>query len=466
VIGCEDGIDRLWDLDTFKPEGPALGTRRSILGVAFTPDGRSLVAVDQSGQSRTWATPVPLEEEDLDRVALQLQVRTGLRMESGTEVTLLKPEEWEQRRDELVRLEGSTARAWRFRVSEADFHHARAQDAEQAGNVFGTVWHLDRLIAQRPGDWLLHARRGKAHSAAGQFEQAAADYDQAQRRGAGEELVNWYQQRVAHCRPTKQFATALWYLDRVLPLRPGDWTVHRDRADVLADLGKREESEAALTRAVELGADFTVVLRLAEVFARRGQWERAAALLGEARQKGPAPLDLVHLQAMALLQAGDTAGYRRLCTGLLRAAAQAGLSPLSANTIAWTCTLGPGAVEDYGPAVTLAEQAVAAARGEARHLFLNTLGAVLYRAGRYQEALERLNEAVAAKEGTGVVQDWLFLAMVHHQLRKPGEAKKWLARAAPREGNDRFWEKAEVELLHREAETLILGKPEQGTKKD
>jgi hypothetical protein len=56
------------------------------------------------------------------------------------------------------------------------------------------------------------------------------------------------------------------------------------------------------------------------------------------------------------------------------------------------------------------------------------------------------------------VQDWLFLAMTEHRRGNAGEAKKWLARAAaapPVTGDNRFWEKAEIELLRSEAEALL-----------
>ncbi len=457
VIGCADGIVRLWDLATFQPVGPPLAMPQLILGVTFTPDGRSVVAVDQTGHSRSWATPTPVQE-DVDRLALQLQVRTGLRLEAGTEVSLLKAQEWEQRRQELIRLEGSADSACRFRMSAADYHYGLAQDAEEDGNTFAAVWQLDRLIALGPDDWFLYARRGRAHSAAGQLEFAAADYEQARKRQAGDGLVDWYRLRVTECRTAKEFATALWYLDQVRPLRPGDWTVFRDRADLLAGLGKKEESDAALERAVEMGGDVQVALRLVEVYARKGQWQRAASLLGEKQQKGPAPLslNLAYQHAIALLQAGDAVGYQKLCAGLLQATAQAKLSPSAANSVAWATALGPAGVADYEPVIRYAEQAVAAARGaQSKHLVLNTLGAVLYRAGRHQEAIQRLEEAVTLDQGKGVIQDWLFLAMANHQLHKPEEARKWLAKAVPPKGNNNFWEKAEVELLHCEAEALI-----------
>src|SRR5262245_47556757 len=54
---------------------------------------------------------------------------------------------------------------------------------------------------------------------------------------------------------------------------------------------------------------------------------------------------------------------------------------------------------------------------------------VLYRAGRVDAAVQRLNEAITGHGEGGVVEDWLFLAMAYHQLKRPQEARRWLEKA-------------------------------------
>jgi hypothetical protein len=49
-----------------------------------------------------------------------------------------------------------------------------------------------------------------------------------------------------------------------------------------------------------------------------------------------------------------------------------------------------------------------------RHAWLNTLGAVLVRAGRHKEALARLQQGVKEAGGAGTVDDGLLRALVHH----------------------------------------------------
>src|SRR5262249_51558966 len=87
----------------------------------------------------------------------------------------------------------------------------RARDAEQDGDTFAAVRHLDHLLAARPDDWLLHARRGRALSHAGRLHQAAAAYAAALRQGRLDDLLAWYAARAAECKALRQDAAAQWY---------------------------------------------------------------------------------------------------------------------------------------------------------------------------------------------------------------------------------------------------------------
>jgi uncharacterized protein HemY len=123
------------------------------------------------------------------------------------------------------------------------------------------------------------------------------------------------------------------------------------------------------------------------------------------------------------LENDDLAASRTICKGLVKAAAKTAPQPDVANGIAWMCALGPKAVEDCAPVVALAEGAVKAG-GDARerHDRLNTLGAVLCRAGRYQKARQRLDECIRIADKDAAAADWLFLALVHLGLDDPAEA--------------------------------------------
>jgi tetratricopeptide (TPR) repeat protein len=62
--------------------------------------------------------------------------------------------------------------------------------------------------------------------------------------------------------------------------------------------------------------------------------------------------------------------------------------------------------------------------------YRETYGAALYRAGKFQQAVEQLKLAVGKQgEGGGSVWQQVFLAMAHHRLRDEKEARKWLTQA-------------------------------------
>ena len=91
---------------------------------------------------------------------------------------------------------------------------------------------------------------------------------------------------------------------------------------------------------------------------------------------------------------------------------------------------------------------------------LQTLGAALYRAGRFEEAVRRLDESIQTRGDGGDARGFAFLAMAHHRLGRRDEAKRWLDKLVsyrPEEGFDFSRDDVEVRILHREAESLILG---------
>jgi tetratricopeptide (TPR) repeat protein len=220
--------------------------------------------------------------------------------------------------------------------------------------------------------------------------------------------------------------------------------------------------------------------------ARRGEWREAAAgagralgekdhaslrfLRGEALLRAGDPsgatllsdllLDTEDIpRAQKLLLRGDLPGYRVLCAGAIRRTDPERSDALTANNTAWLCALGPDALEDFGPAVVLAQSAVERATPEERFTYLNTLGAVLYRAGRDREAVERLMEAERLKPDPF---NWPFLAMAHARLGDGATARTYRARlrkeldatyATPRRQESR----QELLLFWRETEAAVGG---------
>ena len=138
-------------------------------------------------------------------------------------------------------------------------------------------------------------------------------------------------------------------------------------------------------------------------------------------------------------------------------------NPYGAKNVAWYATLAPGLDAHGDTSLRLAGVAVngtADARLKGNHL--NTLGAALYRAGRFEDAIRRLDEGIRLKGGTSEPLDWPFLAMAHDRLGHRREALRWLDRLRNRQPStdpNEFWEELEIRILRNEAEATILYDP-------
>ena len=168
----------------------------------------------------------------------------------------------------------------------------------------------------------------------------------------------------------------------------------------------------------------------------------------------------------------DIDGYRRECAELISQSGQT-KDPKTAYSLAWTCVLASDAIADREAVVRLAQGAVEAFKhsSDPDRLSLQTLGATTYRAGRFEEAVRHLGDGIKAQGKGGDVRDWLFLAMAHHHLNTPDEARKWLDKAIEwlasstrdKPKDDTFGDRIdwrtwlELQVLRREAESLIRG---------
>jgi hypothetical protein len=91
-----------------------------------------------------------------------------------------------------------------------------------------------------------------------------------------------------------------------------------------------------------------------------------------------------------------------------------------------------------------------------------TLGAIQYRAGQDAETVQELNESIRLHPNGGMSLDFLLLAMAHHRLGKPADARTWFEKATQahaKQAPDSWSERLEWQLLHREAEALLKEPP-------
>ena len=134
-----------------------------------------------------------------------------------------------------------------------------------------------------------------------------------------------------------------------------------------------------------------------------------------------------------------------------------------ASILAGVATLGPSGIGDDGKVLGWIEPLPAAvdpSQKTAKRAFLRVLGAVLYRAGRYREAIVRINEAIALGRGEVQPEEALFLALAYFRAGEPSKASELLARPWSDEPDgpsaEDWWAARGRRLLRREAVRLIL----------
>ena len=457
ATGCEDGSVQLWDVATARPIGPPRMLRGPALGVAFDRDARSLIAVDDHGNVRTWALREP-PAEPVERLIGRGQVRTGVKLDATRDVAVLDAEDWRRRRGEDGEPGSSPDPA-----AEAGWHKDCARDAEAIGDGSGARWHLDRLIGARPDDGMLHARRARTWLRDEDVRAADIDLTRAIDLGPRDRVADWLAHRAADSLADGRPAVALRLLDRVVAARPGDWPVYSLRAEVFAALGRTADREADLARAIERGADIPFLIRLAAELSRAGRWAEAVPLYDRAIAMGTVPYEVWTEAAISHLEIGDEAGYRRVCE-VMRGRYPADVPEILVRaSLASVLTLMPGVVGDDGKGLAWTESLpaaeVPAGKEHWRRSFFQVLGAILFRTGQSAEAIERTREGIAMGGGEPSFDEAVFLAMGYSTVGDHASARVLLSRLGDGgpEGpsSDAWWTARARRLLRREAVRLV-----------
>jgi serine/threonine protein kinase/Flp pilus assembly protein TadD len=329
----------------------------------------------------------------------------------------------------------------RARLVEA----ARAGDPDEWRNQVrqalarGEVGPLRELAASpRVGELPVYTLSllGNALDAAGASAEAVRVLRQAQQKYPEDAEINfqlaWALDHQPGAAADRDAEEVVRYYTVARALRPRDLAIHQFLGHALCKHNKLGEGVAVYRRAVELNLDDV----------RHYCW-----------------------LATAQLAAGDREGYRGTCTALLDRFGRADV----ACQAAWTAVLGGQSVTDPDRLVRLVQGALR--KNPMSEGCAGTLGAALYRAGRFHEAAESLGRAGAAAERVPASQGpfspayvWYFLALAHQRLGRADSARAWLNKALERtekEAQDRAlpWpRRVTLRLLRREAEGLLLGK--------
>jgi WD40 repeat protein/Flp pilus assembly protein TadD len=269
-----------------------------------------------------------------------------------------------------------------------------------------------------------------------------------------------------------RFAEAEEAYRAALKFKPDDAVAHGNLGQFLEDQARYQEAQTEFNAAIQLQPEHgSFWVGRGWTYADMGQWEKASADFVKATECQEPDVEAWYSLAMLHLRDGNQGGYRKICSGMLKGFDEGAV---------WTCTLAPNSGTDPARIPSLAEKALAKSPKE--HWDVNRLGAALYRAGRFEEAVTRLTEATELSchpYRTNMLCTWFFLAMAHHRLGHTDEARRWLdkgirgteeALKSPGEppgksGNaggvisPNWNRRLTLQLLRREAEPLIQGPP-------
>ena len=382
----------------------------------------------------------------------------------------------------------------------------RAEAYRNLGKVDEAIADLEKAEEVNLGDVHFYINLAMAYRGLGEADKALAAYDRAEELTPNNVYI--YENRGEVYNDQARYQEALADYDKALELTPRrSWTYKR-RGEAHFNLGHYHEALADIAKAVELNledlsaltwigsanlancpdeefkkgilalADKTIELTngsinaysaSASLYASFGRLDRARADSEKAIKLGIVSYYTWYMYACVCIDAGDRPAYRKACADMLQQFAESSKTS-ELYLAAWSCVLAPDAVDDYSPAIESAEQAVV--NDANSEDYLKTLGGILYRAGRFEEAVQRLTEAnnliedSDAESQVSPAYTWYFLAMAHHKLGNGEEAEKWLQKA--NESTDKVLVEHEegttplswnrrltLKLLREEAEALL-----------
>jgi tetratricopeptide (TPR) repeat protein len=455
----DNGTTQAWDAKTGERLGPpwpgGLGYAR------YRPDGRQVAASGWKRPGRLWdftATARPVEDEQL-----LAEVQAGSRIDATDSLTLLTPAEvvsgWQKLRERLPEeTQVAAARAGAWYVGER-------QRLLRLGHPGEAAALLDRAVAECPDDPELRTAHGVAAAERKDYTTALDDFRAAARRRPRCWLdVVWVY------RITQRSAEGLKVLTDAIDKEPDNGHLWIGRARLRVDLEDWKGLIEDTARAFELGVweEGWMYSNRGWAHGELGQWAAARDDFAVAAEQEPGNYRHKTRHTAVLIVLRDEAALKEAVgpkgIGLTQREAK---DPYAASNTAWVMALTP-----HGDPKLELELIEHAAKVKPRDLtILNTFGLVLCRNGRFEEAVDKIQEVIAAREKKEASPwDSMILAMAYHRMNKPDEAEKWYAKAQEwfarpaaqrrnHQGRQLSWtDRVELEVLHEEVRKL-LGKP-------
>jgi WD40 repeat protein len=413
VTACRDRAVRVWDWRACRLVCPQFEHAEATLGATFTPDGRWVVSVSEDGTARAWdwrsgkpVTPTVTITGNPRTVAV---TPDGQHAVVGGSLDALA----------VLDLSGLTPAA----DANPEFLCLRAE----------------LLAGQR-----LHERGGTVNLSADEWVERWRAY--RQRSPKDTDVGPSGRMRPEHADGSAPIAAEMGL---ELGARAGK-PVETQPVDVQERFGEV--------------ADWLDSGGIAE--ARAVARELAPVLRRDVEQHPDNPY-LRHEFALALCVAGDRQGYERACADTLDVFGQSEHPRIV--EAARACLIEPDAVADLSAPGRLVDTALSREPDKPwTHYFA---GLAAFRAGRYERAVEQMMKSLDLGAGWAAAPlNYPVLAMAHHRLGHPDEARRWLGHAHSLSRDARqgrawdlirglraaWWDRVELRLLLREADAMVL----------
>jgi Tfp pilus assembly protein PilF len=434
-----DKTVKVWDAQTGHEALTLGGHTRGVAGVAFSPDGRRLASASYEKTVKVWDARTGQQTLSLqghtDYVNSLVFSPDGQRLAgAGSGVTI-----W----DLAAGKEAPSFEGYGGSVRSIAFSPDGQRLAGTAGMEMVKLWDSttgQEALMLKGGSLSVSSVAFSPDGrrlACGSADHTVKVYNTAAMKPpdletAKQQNLVWHLVEAEDAEEADQWFAALFHLNRLIDAQSDGSDLHIRRAFAHAELEQKD---------------------------------KAARDFAKAMESAPTEVEPWHRFACQRLHRRDREGYRKVCRHLLDHFGKT-QDPETANDVAWVCVLVPDAVADPLRPLRLAEWAVA--HQPKNEDCLNTLGAAFYRAGKFEEAVKRLNAAIQARGKGRKYEDWLFLAMAHHRLGHADEAQQWLAKAvreidtalAEKPGSARaqalsWQQRQEMQFLRHEAETLL-----------
>ena len=207
--------------------------------------------------------------------------------------------------------------------------------------------------------------------------------------------------------------------------------------------GQYDAAYTFYTRYQELNPEIEALYRLRiDCLLGSKRWEEVVRECTRYRQRFPRTGVMYPWHAYALLNQNNIADYRDLCHEAMERFGTSDATPENANYAAWTCALGANGLMDYSIPIRIAQKAVADAQKQVTNgnanredplgalwANRNTLAALLFRAGKYSQALQEI-EACESLPRTFTTDnrfsDYILWTLTYAHLGNRTEALRYL----------------------------------------